>query len=412
MPGPYGLVSTGFNVKPLSAILADMEVVETSLISSNLDVQPTDPIGVMNGIMGQAFSEVWQLAGALYAGMDPDIAANDQLTGLARISGTPRLPASPTVVVGCVVNVNAGFSQAPGTMFASVVNSNNTLQFTNKTTVASVGGGNVTVDFEAVVAGPTQCLAGTLTVIAQAISGWNTITNPADGVLGTDIETDALLRTRRVVDLASPGTATAAAIQSDVMQTLQFPTTTTNTTNCTVIFNDTDSTDSNSLPPHSIEVVAEQLSPTSADDQLLANLIFADKAAGIATHGTSSKTCTDSQGNTEIIYFSRPAAVPLYISVTVKVSTAYTGGNAVSPANTIAQTLIDFAAATYVPGATVYASHALAESFVTGVLSVLFFAIDIAPVTPNTNVQVDLPMTIRQFGQLLGANINVVLVNA
>lgn len=405
MPAPWGLLTSGFNVKMLPDILKDMEATETSLISSNLDVQATDPIGVMNGIMAQAIFELWQLAGALYAGMDPDIAANDQLTGLALISGTPRLPASPTTVVGCVVNVNAGFNQAIGTMFASIAGSNNTLQFTNKQAVVSAGGGNVTVDFEAVVAGPTQCLAGTLTVIAQAISGWNTVTNATEGITGTPIEPDALLRARRVVDISAPGTATAQAIQSDVMQTLQYPVTTTETTSCVVIFNDTDVTDSNGLPPHSIEVVAEQQGSTSADDQLLANLIFADKAAGIQTHGTSSKTCTDSQGNTEVIYFSRPVAVRLYCYITVQVSTAYTGGSA-QGANTIAAAMATFGLANYTPGATVYAEHLKAEAFVTGVLDILSFTIDtVTPPVATSNIA----MTIRQFGSLAAADITVTL---
>jgi len=86
----YGILSTGFNIKPLSAILADIQAVELSEISTALNIQADSIIGVLNGIVAQAAFDEWQALNALYNGMDPDQATDDQLTSLALITGTAR----------------------------------------------------------------------------------------------------------------------------------------------------------------------------------------------------------------------------------------------------------------------------------------------------------------------------------
>src|SRR6266567_751599 len=193
-----GLTPSGFDVKTRDQILGDMEAKQLAGISPALDVQPTDPIGMLNGIVADEAFALWQLGGALYDGMDPDEAVDDQLTGLALITGTPREAATKTQVLACVVNVAPGTYTA-GAMHATVIGSAGSKQFTNKTDVVNSGfiAANFNVNFQSVDTGPVQCLAGTLTVIAQPLSGWNSITNPTDGVVGADVESDADLRLRR-----------------------------------------------------------------------------------------------------------------------------------------------------------------------------------------------------------------------
>lgn len=396
MPGPYGIVSTGFNRKPLAQILSDMQAIELAQISANLDLQPPDPIAVLTGLGAAMFDELWQVAAALYGGMDPDVADSDQLTGLSLITGTNRLAATATTVPGCTVNVNTGFSQAPGTMFASLVG-NPAALFTNKETVANSSGiaANVTVDFVAVATGPTQVLVSTLTQIAQPISGWNSITNPNAGVTGSDTESDSDLRLRRDEELAAAGSSTAAAIKSAILQKLVMPTTSSNTTTCTVLFNDTDAVDGNGLPPHSIEVIANQASPTSDDDQALVNLIFAEKAAGIGTYSgnATSKTATDSQGNTETIYYTRPTPTQIYCNVTVKVDPKVFIGGTPGKAAVVAA-LQAYANKEWNPGVEVYYKALQASLFpspldvlvgVPGILDITAFTIGFAPSPVGTS---------------------------
>ncbi len=408
----YGLLSTGFAPKPLTAIIADIEAAETSGISASLNLLAPEPIGVLNGIVGAALDELWQLAAALYNGMSPDTAVDDQLTSLALITGTMRLAATKTQVLACDVTTSAGFAGAAiGEMFASVV-SNPAAQFTNKAAVPAGVNTLYDVDFEAVVAGPTQCLAGTLTVIAQPLSGWTSITNPSDGVVGSEIETNADLRLRRTAELAAAGSTTAFAIKSDVLAQMVPPGTTINgvflpvtvtTTSCTVLYNDTELTDANGLPPHSIEVIARAVGATEDDDIALATLILADKAAGITTFGTDFEEITDSQGNVENVYFTRPADTTLTVTITVVVDALTYAGDA-----DVKTALANYATAVYQPGVDVVFDALRASVFPSPFSSLVGVAgvLDVTAFTVNGGTM-DIAIDIRHVATLSTGDITV-----
>lgn len=420
-----GLTPTGFEVKTIDQILADMEAIELVQVSPSLNIQPPDIVGVMNGMVAQMASDLWLLGLALYSGMDPDLASDDQLTGLSEITGTERLAPAQTQAPHCTVSIAPSFvTAAPETMFAAV-SGNPAAVFTNKEAVAYPGGGgnqNVTVDFQAVLAGPTQCLTGTLTVMSQPLTGWNSITNPNPSVIGFNVESDPDLRVRRRQELSSNGGGTPGAIKSAVLTQLVTPTTTSNTIGCTVLFNDTDAVDVNGLPPHSIEVIANQPTPTSGDDQALVNLIFEEKAAGINTYSgnATSKVATDSEGNTETIFYTRPTSVPIYIAITVQT----TGAAAFIAAGGVAAVqaaLANYANGVngnpgeYQPGVNVVANPLKAQVFtspndpsvgVPGVVDVTAFAIGFAP-SPVSSLT--LPITVRQQAQVTASNTYIVV---
>lgn len=65
-------------------------------------------------------------------------------------------------------------------------------------------------------------------------------------------------------------------------------------------------------PPKSYETLVE-----GGDDQLVANMIWLTKPAGIATFGTIPKTVVDSQGNNQIVFFSRATPAYLYAQIAI-----------------------------------------------------------------------------------------------
>jgi hypothetical protein len=407
-----GLTALGFDVKTRDQILSDMEGKQLAGISPALDIQPTDPIGVLNGIVADEAFSCWQAIGAVYDGGDPDEAVGDQLTGVALLTGTQREGATKTQVLGCTVNVNPGTYLA-GTLVAAVIGSSGSKLFSNKSDVvnSSMSAANETVDFQSVNTGAIQCLAGTLTVIAQPVSGWNSVTNPTDGLIGSGVESDADLRIKRAEELQQAGSTTAGAIKADVLSQMQPPTTSSATTSCTVLYNDTDVTDANGLPPHSIEVVARQEGSTSADDLALATLILDDKAAGIGTHGNSSKSVVDSQGNSETVYFTRPTDVVLTIAITVLTDPTKFPSNGAA--------LVKFALALYANGpsgfdgeyqpgvevildalkSSVYPNPGIPGSGVPGVVKVTAF-------TVNAGTS-DIPISVRQVAVVSTGSISV-----
>ncbi len=400
----WGLTDSGFSTKPLDVILSDMETAQLAGISPSLDVQPTSPTGVQNGIVAKAVSEVWELAGALYNGMDPDGAVGDQLTNLSLITGTLREAATKTQVVGCTLSLNNTFADAPvGTMIANVAG-NSLAQFTNKTLVQYPGGSPpqpVTVDFQAVSPGPVACPDHTLTVITSALTGWISITNPTAGVLGSNIQSDPSLRILRNEELQAAGSTSAAAIRSDVLAQMQPPTVSAPTLSCGVLYNDTDITDINGLYPHSIEVIAYAPGSTSDDDVALCTLILDDKAAGIQTYSGNGtyKQIIDSQGNTIDVFYTRPTDVPIYVDITVvPADVGYAGDTAVADA------LAAFIA-TLLPGDDVIAERLKAAAFnAVGVVDITAFTLGTAPSPGGTT---NLAMTIRQLATLDSGDVTV-----
>lgn len=405
MPAPYGLIASGFNAKQIDEVLADAQAKEQQLIDPNIDVQPTNPLGVLNGIMAAELADLWLLLLALYAGMDPDTAANDQLTGLALLTGTERQAPYPTIVTGCTVNVDASFSADPGTMFASITG-NAAALFTNRAIVSNPAGvaANIDADFVAVNDGPQQCLAGTLTVISSALSGWNSITNPEDGIPGAEVETDLSLRIHREEELSAAGSSTADAIRADILKASEDDLFSSKVTSVTVLYNDTDAYDANGLSPHSIEVICYQPGFTSDDNLALATLILKSKGAGIGTRGLSSRNVTDDQGFVEVVYFTRPSEVDIWVAVTVtKDATLFP----VDGATQIGEAITSYGDGLGA-GGEVYAKHVASKVFdVLGVLDWTVFTIDtIDPPVGTANIVI----TVRQVAAFDTSRVAVTVV--
>ena len=83
--------------------------------------------------------------------------------------------------------------------------------------------------------------------------------------------------------------------------------------------NDTGSTDSNGLPPHSISAIVD-----GGDLTEIAQVIRGNKGQGVATYGTTSATVPDKYGNPHVISLSRSTDVPIYGHITLKAFTGYT----------------------------------------------------------------------------------------
>jgi len=410
MPGPWGLLSTGFAVKSLDDIITSAQNAQLAGISPNLNLNAPDPLAVATVVLANEIASVWELAGALYNGMNPDGASGDQLTSLALITGTNRLPATAASVLA-TVNVNNGFSQAAGTMFATQAGLPGLL-WTNLAAVTNTSGiaANFQVTFQAVATGTTGSIAAsTLTVIATTIAGWNSITNAAAGVAGTNSQSDASLRLFRQLELAGNGSTSAAAIQAAILRNVQVANSPLSVsgiqvgaaagnspfvlflgvTAVTVYWNDTNVTDPvTTLPPHSIEVIPYWAggAPQTSEKNAVSALILAQKAAGIQTYsgpgpsgGPYSVSITDSQGIAETIVWTFPLSTGVNITLNVKVASGFS----VSATN-VQDAIYGFVSGTdhnlnpvpgltanWLPGTTAYISSVIGAVFtIPGVLNV------------------------------------------
>jgi uncharacterized phage protein gp47/JayE len=204
------------------------------------------------------------------------------------------------------------------------------------------------VEAESIDVGPVVALAGTLTEIGSPVSGWDEVTNLLDAEQGEDEESDADARARRIAALSGLGNATIEAIRGALLAVTAVET-------VKVFENDTDGTVS-SRPPHSFEALV-----VGGADQDIWDAIFANKAAGIATHGSESGSVTDTQGISHTINFSRPTIVEIYLDVTLTVDADYpVDGDAL-----VEQAILDWADENLQIGSDVVVFPYLVGSFIT-----------------------------------------------
>lgn len=387
------LLATGLQIDTLDEIIAEMDAALLAGIATTLNLQAPDPIAVMTDVVAERLSSLEEQVATMYSGMQPDNATGDALEGLTLITGTTRQPATATVVA-CSITVDAAFSALAGTMFASVDGVPNVL-YTNVDDFTAGGAGTTTgVVFQCTDTGDNVVNASTLIIIAAALTHWTTITNPSPGVSGREIETDAALRLDRQNELALGGATTGAAIAADIrafMQPSQSPLTipgiltdpavatanpftiSATTVSVTVLWNDTNATDSNGLPAHTLEAISYQPGAATEDDDALCALILSDKAAGIGTYSGlgTSKTIVDDQGISTVVYYTRPVALPTLISVAVKQRAGHTVTEAEVQDAIMAYiagtdrngAILDGYEGHWTPGATAYASSIVGAIF-------------------------------------------------
>lgn len=421
---PYGVLSTGFSKKTRQDIIDEIVASINADISPNLNTTSTSILGQIIGVIAQQLSEDWDVLEDVYDSQYPDSAASASLDGVAAITGATRLAATESTVTltatgdnatslpvgrqarvpnGGVFQTTASATITTATAWASATaysvgdivrndSPENIYVCTVAGTSAGSGGptgegtaivdntvtwrflgdgeGYTTVAAEATVTGPTVGLAYQITEIVTAVSGWLGVTNQADAVAGTNVETDAAFRVRREALLTVSGKGTVDTIRAKLLLV-------DGVTEALVFENTSDVTDGNGVPPHAIQCVV--LGGTDAD---VAQAIFDDKPAGIATYGTDiSEVVVDTQGTNHTILADRADPIEMFIAITV-----ITDGNYPADGDTQVAAALKALGDTLQIGDDVIYNQFLGETLTTaggvsGVVDVQSMALDKRPVT-------------------------------
>jgi hypothetical protein len=382
------LTAAGLSIDDFETRLDDLLAQVRAEISSIIDGSADSPEGQFIRIFVERVQAVAELLQGIHGAQYPDGAIGFSLTALSRLTGTERRAATNSVAY-CRVNVDAGTYLA-GTLVAHV-SGDPTARFVNAVDVTNAGPGAADVDdvlFEAEATGPVVALSGTLTVIAEPVTGWNSVTNAppggqGDAVEGQDEETDAELRQRRQLELQTGSTATGAILTalSQVEGVLWV----------NVLENDQDDYDPNGLPPHAIEAVVH--APT-VTDATLAPLLLEAKAAGIHAHGDTYTTVEDDAGEDHQIGITRASVVDVYLEVDVDVDGETYGGD-----SALALAVANWGDANLGVSEDVVLTQIVAAIFagVTGIVDVTEIRIGTAPSPVSTD---NLPIAWNQLGDL------------
>ncbi len=198
--------------------------------------------------------------------------------------------------------------------------------------------GRAVVDITCTEVGPIEADAGTITRIITTVPGLTSCNNPSPATPGTEIESDSSLRVKRATAVGRPGNNQIDSMLGELYAV-------DGTRRVKVYENDTNTTDSNGLPPHSIAPIID--GGTDAD---VAMAIYTKKNPGVALYQAGTPVSVDVTSptypdNVKTIKFSRPKYVDMVIVVTIK-------NDGSLPSNTqdlIRDAFIEFAAGGLVP---------------------------------------------------------------
>lgn len=321
----FGVTAAGFVRKTLNDILSEIKSDQLADMDPDLDVADESLLGQLNAIHARQLSLAWEALEACYLGFDPEAAEGRLLESICKITGTFR-PAGVASEVDLQCDVDAATVLVAGEAFAAI-DVQPDVRWTPKVTFTSPSDGVHTVRFVSERTGPVSAAAGSITVIATPVVGWNSVNNGLDATPGSNVENDEELRLRREVELATTGSTTVRAIASDLLQA--FP---AGIQNLDVFENDTDETDGDGRPPHTVEALIYDGDPSTLDDDEVAGIIFEAKAGGVGTYGTETGTVAivvNGVTSTREVMFSRPAILTTYLTLTLATGQGYVGDAAV-----------------------------------------------------------------------------------
>jgi uncharacterized phage protein gp47/JayE len=309
----FGVTDSGFVIKRLVDILPEIKAAIWAATEwgSGANLEPDSPIGQLVGIFAEREALIWELAEAIYNAAYPQNAEGTALDNVCDIIGITRTPATYSTV-------ELTLGGTPGTVItagAVVSVEGSGERFLLDAPVTISGSGTVQGQFTAENSGEVRANAGTLNQVDTLIPGWTSATNADDATIGTAIETNAELRLRRLQSPQIIGASTVNSMQSRLRQQVD------NVTDAVVIENDTDYTDAEGRPPHSVHCIL-----SGGLDQDIADKIWETKAGGVGTHGSTTVTVTDSQGYEHDIKFDRAVDVNIWFLVQLTVTSAFDQG--------------------------------------------------------------------------------------
>lgn len=281
---------TGLVVPDEAAILAGVQADMQAAFGGKLNFGTTTQRGGAPGQVQISASYAAIIADAngvvasLIDQVDPDNATGFMQDAIGRIYFLNRSPGVPTAVqlvlvgaLGTPIPVGAQAQDTSGNIYVC----------TQAGTIDASG--TITLSFANIVNGPIPCPANTVTKIYLAITGWNTVNNPAPGVPGANVESAADFEFRRQNTVASNGHGSLPSIYGEVFKVAGVIDlyATENVTDDPIVVGSTNYT----LVGHSLYVgVVGGL----AED--IANAIWTKKNEGSNMNGNTSETIVDDSG--------------------------------------------------------------------------------------------------------------------
>lgn len=313
--------ATGLRYPDYPTVLEYLKNEYRAIYGADTYLEADSQDGQWVSILALSMYETMLVSAAVYNSFSPLTAQADALSRNVKINGIARLIATRSQVDLRIVGqagtiINNG--QAEDTLGR---------KWRLPASVTIPVGGEITVTATADELGAIAAQANTINKIATPTLGWQSVNNLSPAVEGDPVESDAELRRRQANSTMIPSLSVMEGIVGGV-SSLQ------GVKRYRGYENDTNDTDDDGIPAHSIALVVE-----GGDTTAIAETIANKKTAGTGTHGTTSVVVNDQYGVPNTIKFFRPTPATISVEVSLTVRAGYLSTTAVQIQAAVAEYL-------------------------------------------------------------------------
>ena len=301
----FNVTENGIKAPSYAEILEYFKEKAKTIFGQDVDLDADTQDGQLIAIFAQAISDVNAQAIATYNQFNPNTAVGVGLASAVKTNGIKRQEATNSTVdlvligqAGTVIN-NGIASDDAGTNW-----------LLPEQVVIPVSG-EITVTATAEEVGDIEASPNTITQIVTPTLGWQSVNNPNQAVVGVAVETDAQLRTRQA---RSTELASVSLWEGIIASLLNLE----GVTRVSGVKNDEDATSDEGVPGHTVAMIVD-----GGDVDEIGKTIFLKKGEGVGTFGTTQTTYIDTYGFPNVIKFSRPTIVNVYVTLNITPASTY-----------------------------------------------------------------------------------------
>ena len=298
--------ANGITAPTYADVYAYFQAQYQAIYGTDVYIDPDSWDGQLLAVFAQAIADCNSVSIGIYNSFSPAKAVGAALSSNVKINGIQREASSYSSADLTLVG------QAGTTITNGIAKDENNNQWALPATVTIPPAGQITVTATCTTIGAITALAGTINQIGTPTRGWQTVTNASDAAPGAPVELDPALRARQTVSTALPSQTVLDGIVGAVANL-------SGVTRYAPYENDTNVTDANGIPSHSIALVVE-----GGDATAIANAIAVKKTPGGGTFGTTTIVTTNRYGMPVPIHFFRPTDAPISVVVAIRALTGYT----------------------------------------------------------------------------------------
>lgn len=306
---PSGLV-----VPPEADVLAGVQADYNAAFGGNLNPAPNTPQGQLESSTAAAVQNANATFAEFVNQVDPDTATGFMQDAIGRIYFMNRLPGLPTAVVltivgafGTVIPVGALAQDTSGNIYVC-----------QESGVIPISG-TIDLPFANQVLGPIPAPMDTVTIIYQAIPGWDTVNNASDGAVGSDVESRAAFEFRRQQSVALNA---HGSIQSIAAEVFNVP----GVIDVYAYENFTGSSQNVGSTSFAVAAHSIYVAVVGGAAQAIGEAIFRKKNDGSGMVGNQSVTIVDESYSAPqpsyTYHYEIPTALPIFFDVEIAASTS------------------------------------------------------------------------------------------